>query len=73
MLISSLWQEFQKGMQEDQGGVLDSGSDTMQDLGINSAAMALASSRGGIGIAQMIYRSLKPALVHEKDQAKVNK
>jgi Rod binding domain-containing protein len=73
MLISSLWQEIQKGMQEDQGGALNSGADTMQNMGINSAAMALASKGGGIGIARMIYGSLKPALTKVEDQQKVNK
>ncbi|MGH9350778.1 MAG: hypothetical protein ACRD2G_01225, partial [Terriglobia bacterium] len=41
----------------------DPGAATMQGLGIQSAAMGLASA-GGLGIARMIYQELAPRLAH---------
>jgi Rod binding domain-containing protein len=65
MLISSLWQEMEDGLKDFSGGELDSGSDTLQKMGISTVAQAMASSGKGIGIAAMIYRSLAPALSGE--------
>lgn len=68
ILISSLWNEMEQGV-----GIADNGNDpgagTMQGLGIQSAALGLAST-GGLGIARMIYQRLAPRLASE-DQAQV--
>ncbi|MGH9377673.1 MAG: hypothetical protein ACRD1I_02625 [Terriglobia bacterium] len=62
ILISNLWGEMEQGV-----GMSDTGDDpgaaTMQGLGIQSAAMGLAST-GGLGIARMIYQELAPKLSH---------
>lgn len=60
ILISNLWNEMEQGV-----GIADNGNDpgagTMQGLGVQSAALGLASA-GGLGIARMIYQQLAPRL-----------
>lgn len=62
ILISNLWSDMEQGV-----GIADNAADpgaaTMQGLGIQSAAMGLASA-GGLGIARMIYQELAPRLLH---------
>lgn len=62
ILISNLWGEMEQGVGMSDTGD-DPGASTMQGLGIQSAAMGLASS-GGLGIARMIYQELAPRLAH---------
>jgi Rod binding domain-containing protein len=55
VLLSSLLQEVQKGMVDSSAGGLGAGSDTLQSLGTQAVAQALAQ-KGGLGIAKMIVR-----------------
>lgn len=61
ILIANWWTEVEKGLKDISGPDSDPGSDTMQGMGIQSAAMALAAN-GGFGIANMLYHELAPSL-----------
>jgi Rod binding domain-containing protein len=64
MLVSSWWQEMQNSF-HDPDEEQEAGSDTMQQIGFQSMAMAMAAS-GGIGLARMVFHHLAPALEHSK-------
>jgi peptidoglycan hydrolase FlgJ len=55
VLLSSLLQEVQKGTLDSSGGGLGAGSETLQSLGTEAVAQAIAQ-KGGLGIAKMIVR-----------------
>ncbi|HEX5483635.1 MAG TPA: rod-binding protein [Terriglobia bacterium] len=61
ILIASWWNEVEKGLKDISGPDSDPGSDTMQGMGIQSAAAAIAAN-GGLGIANMLYHELAPSL-----------
>jgi Rod binding domain-containing protein len=64
MLVSSWWQEMQNSFRDpDEEG--EAGSDTLQQIGFQSMATAMAAS-GGIGLARMVFHHLEPALEHGK-------
>jgi len=60
ILVSSWWQEMQNSFR-DPDTDQDAGSDTMEQLGFQSMASAMAAS-GGIGLARMVFHKLAPAL-----------
>ena len=60
LLVSSWWQEMQNSFQDPETEQ-ESGFDTLQQLGFQSMAMAMAGS-GGIGLARMLFHKLAPAL-----------
>ena len=60
LLISNLWSEMEDGISLTGFGS-DPEAGTMQGLGIEEAAMGIASS-GGLGLARMIYQQLAPKL-----------
>jgi len=60
-LISSWWEEAEKGLDDGMGGSLGSGMDGLKGLAMNSVAMGMVKA-GGIGMARMIFHSLEPAL-----------
>lgn len=63
LLISSWWREMQQSSldPEDSDSVLGAGADTLQGLGMNAMATAVAQG-GGLGIARMLVHSLEPSL-----------
>jgi Rod binding domain-containing protein len=64
MLVSSWWQEMQNSF-HDPDEEQEAGSDTLQQIGFQSMATAMAAS-GGIGLARMVFHHLAPALEHSK-------
>jgi len=62
-LISSWWEEAEKGIHDSMGGEqgLGSGFDGLKGLAMHNMAMSMVQS-GGIGISRMIFHSLEPAL-----------
>jgi hypothetical protein len=62
-LLSSWWEEAEKGIKDSMGGEqeLGSGFDGLKGLAMNNMAMSIVKS-GGIGISRMIFHSLEPAL-----------
>lgn len=62
-LLSSWWEEAEKGIKDSMGGEegLGSGFDGLKGLAMNNMAMSMVKS-GGIGISRMIFHSLEPAL-----------
>jgi Rod binding domain-containing protein len=64
MLVSSWWQEMQNSFR-DPDEEQEAGSDTLQQIGFQSMATAMAAS-GGIGLARMVFHCLAPALEHSK-------
>ena len=62
-LLSSWWEEAEKGIHDSMGGEqgLGSGFDGLKGLAMNNMAMSMVKS-GGIGISRMIFHSLEPAL-----------
>lgn len=60
MLVSSWWQEMQNSFR-DPNTDQEAGFDTLEQLGFQSMATALAAS-GGIGLARMVFHKLAPAL-----------
>ncbi len=62
-LISSWWEEAEKGIHDTMGGEqeLGSGFDGLKGLAMHNMAMGMVQS-GGIGISRMIFHSLEPAL-----------
>jgi Rod binding domain-containing protein len=64
MLVSSWWQEMQNSFR-DPDEEQEAGSDTLQQIGFQSMATAMAAS-GGIGLARMVFHHLAPALEHSK-------
>jgi len=62
-LISSWWEEAEKGIHDSMGGGqgLGSGFDGLKGLAMHNMAMSMVQS-GGIGISRMIFHSLEPAL-----------
>jgi hypothetical protein len=60
MLVSSWWQEMQASFR-DPDEEQEAGSDTLQQIGFQSMATAMAAS-GGIGLARMVFHHLAPAL-----------
>jgi Rod binding domain-containing protein len=64
MLVSSWWQEMQASFR-DPDEEQEAGSDTLQQIGFQSMATAMAAS-GGIGLARMVFHHLAPALDHSK-------
>ena len=66
-LISSWWEEAEKGLQDPGAGELGAGLDGLKALSMNTMAMGMVKA-GGIGISRMIFRSLEPALRRKLDQ-----
>jgi Rod binding domain-containing protein len=64
MLVSSWWQEMQNSFR-DPDEEQEAGSDTLQQIGFQSMATAMAAS-GGIGLARMVFHHLAPALEHSR-------
>lgn len=62
-LLSSWWEEAEKGIKDSMGGEegLGSGFDGLKGLAMHNMAMSMVKS-GGIGISRMIFHSLEPAL-----------
>jgi hypothetical protein len=62
-LLSSWWEEAEKGIHDSMGGgqELGSGFDGLKGLAMHNMAMNMVQS-GGIGISRMIFHSLEPAL-----------
>ena len=62
-LLSSWWEEAEKGIHDTMGGEqgLGSGFDGLKGLAMHNMAMNVVKS-GGIGISRMIFHSLEPAL-----------
>jgi hypothetical protein len=62
-LLSSWWEEAEKGIHDSMGGEqgLGSGFDGLKGLAMHNMAMSMVKS-GGIGISRMIFHSLEPAL-----------
>ena len=62
-LLSSWWEEAEKGIHDSMGGEqgLGSGFDGLKGLAMHTMAMGMVQS-GGIGISRMIFHSLEPAL-----------
>jgi len=62
-LLSSWWEEAEKGIHDSMGGEqgLGSGFDGLKGLAMHNMAMSMVQS-GGIGISRMIFHSLEPAL-----------
>lgn len=62
-LLSSWWEEAEKGLHDTMGGEqgLGSGFDGLKGLAMNNMAMSMVKS-GGIGMSRMIFHSLEPAL-----------
>lgn len=62
-LLSSWWEEAEKGIHDSMGGgqELGSGFDGLKGLAMHNMAMSIVQS-GGIGISRMIFHSLEPAL-----------
>jgi len=62
-LLSSWWEEAEKGIHDSMGGEqgLGSGFDGLKGLAMHNMAMNMVKS-GGIGISRMIFHSLEPAL-----------
>ena len=60
-LLTSWWEEAEKGLKNSLGGELGSGLDGLKGLAMHSMAMGMAQA-GGIGIARAIFHSLEPAL-----------
>lgn len=70
-LLSSWWEEAEKGIHDSMGGgqELGSGFDGLKGLAMHNMAMSIVQS-GGIGISRMIFHSLEPALRRKlQDQA----
>ncbi len=64
ILVSSWWQEMQNSFQDPETEQ-EAGFDTLQQLGFQSMAMAIAGS-GGIGLARMVFHKLAPALGRDR-------
>jgi len=64
MLVSSWWQEMENSFR-DPDEEQAPGSDTLQQIGFQSMATAMAAS-GGIGLARMLFHHLAPTLEHSK-------
>jgi hypothetical protein len=62
-LLSSWWEEAEKGLHDTMGGEqeLGSGFDGMKGMVMHNMATSIVQS-GGIGISRMIFHSLEPAL-----------
>ena len=60
-LLTSWWEEAEKGLKNSLGGELGSGLDGLKGLAMHTMAMGMAQG-GGIGIARTIFHSLEPAL-----------
>jgi Rod binding domain-containing protein len=60
-LITSWWQEAEKGIKDLGSGDLGSGLDGLKNVAMNSLAENMVKA-GGLGIARMIFRNLEPAL-----------
>ena len=65
MMVSSWWQEMQSSFR-DPDEEQEAGSDTLQQIGFQSMATAMAAS-GGIGLARMVFHHLAPALERSKE------
>ncbi len=61
VLLSTWLQEVQKNSLDPSGSDLDSGSGTLQSLGTQAVAQAIAQ-RGGLGIARMIVDHYRHAV-----------
>ncbi len=61
MLIANLWDEMEQGTDISGLDSGDPGASTMQGLGIQSAAMAIAHA-GGVGLARILYRAIAPKI-----------
>lgn len=70
LLIANLWREMQQSSLDpgDSDSVLGAGSETLQGLGMNAMATAIAGG-GGLGIARMLFRSLEPSLARDSSGA----
>jgi hypothetical protein len=66
-LISSWWEEAEKGLQDPSASELGAGLDGLKALSMNTMAMGMVKA-GGIGISRMIFRSLEPALRRKLDE-----
>jgi len=62
-LLSSWWEEAEKGIQDTMGGQqeLGSGFEGLKGVAMHNMAMSVVQS-GGIGISRMIFHSLEPTL-----------
>jgi len=62
-LLSSWWEEAEKGIKDTMGGEqeLGSGFEGLKGVAMHNMAMNIVKS-GGIGISRMIFHSLEPAL-----------
>ena len=60
-LLTSWWEEAEKGLKDSMGGELGSGLDGLKGLAMHSMALSMAQA-GGIGMARTIFHSLEPAL-----------
>ena len=60
-LLTSWWEEAEKGLKDPFGGGVGSGFDGLKGLAMHTMAMGMVQA-GGIGIARMIFHSLGPAL-----------
>jgi len=64
LLVSELWQDMVKGLDDltegDSAG-LGAGFDALEGVGFEAMATSMASA-GGLGLGRMIYHSLEPAL-----------
>ncbi|MGH9446257.1 MAG: hypothetical protein ACRD3O_11100 [Terriglobia bacterium] len=61
LLIADLWGEMEQGASMSGLASDDPGASTVQGLGIQSAAMAIAHA-GGVGLARILYRAVAPQL-----------
>ncbi len=64
IMVSSWWQQMNQTF-SDPDEDSDPGAETMQGMGIQSMAMAMAKS-GGVGLARMLFHQLQPALAQGK-------
>jgi Rod binding domain-containing protein len=61
LLIADLWNEMEEGASMSGLDSDDPGAPTMQGLGIQSSAKAIAQA-GGIGLARMLYQAVAPKM-----------
>ncbi|GEM_PF-5406261 len=64
MLLTKWWEGMDKTFGDPTESEDDAGGDTMRQLGIQSAANAIASE-GGMGLSALMYKQLAPALGHK--------
>jgi hypothetical protein len=61
MLLTKWWEGMDKTFGDPVDSDQDPGGDTMRELGIQSAANAIAGE-GGMGLSALMYKQLAPAL-----------